>query len=126
MQMLNEPPKRYALFGLPGSGKSTFASRLGKILNIPVHHLDRHYFLANWEIRDREEFLQVQQAMVAGECWIIEGNSIASLQMRFAKADLVIYFRFPRLICLWRVLKRTFWHDKSLLDTPEGCSKNPS
>ncbi len=36
--------KKFSLIGLPGSGKSTFASKLGKILDIPVHHLDRHMF----------------------------------------------------------------------------------
>jgi len=42
--MKNTHPKKFALIGLPGSGKSTFASKLGKILGIPVHHLDRHMF----------------------------------------------------------------------------------
>lgn len=36
--------KKFAIIGLPGSGKSTFATKLGKILDIPVHHLDRHMF----------------------------------------------------------------------------------
>lgn len=40
--MKNHNPKKFALIGLPGSGKSTFASNLGKILEIPVHHLDQH------------------------------------------------------------------------------------
>lgn len=38
--------KKFAIIGLPGSGKSTFSVKLGKILNIPVHHLDRHIFEA--------------------------------------------------------------------------------
>jgi adenylate kinase family enzyme len=33
--MKKERPKRIAIIGLPGGGKSTFASKLGKILNIP-------------------------------------------------------------------------------------------
>jgi adenylate kinase family enzyme len=37
-------PKKIAVIGLPGSGKSTFSFKLGKILSIPVHHLDRHMF----------------------------------------------------------------------------------
>lgn len=124
--MKQEGPQRIALFGLPGSGKSTFADRLGKILNIPVHHLDRHFFVENWKERDRQEFLSIQQTMVDQECWIIEGNSIASLEMRFARADVVIYFHFTRFVCLWRVFKRLFIHDKTILDIPDGCSKNVS
>lgn len=122
--MKQDSQKRFSLFGLPGSGKSTFAHKLGKKLGIAVHHLDKHYFLAQWEIRNRDEFLAAQQEMVDGETWIIEGNSIATLEMRFARADVVIYFHLPRYLCLWRVFKRPFRHDKSILDIPEGCSKS--
>lgn len=108
---------------MPGSGKTTFADLLGKKLGIAVHHLDRHYFLANWEIRPREEFLKAQQEMVESEAWIIEGNSIATLEMRFSKADVVLYFNLPRYVCLWRVFKRPFHHNKSINDIPDGCSK---
>lgn len=123
MQRNRSVNKRIALFGLPGSGKSTFAAKLGKILNIPVHHLDKHYFEANWKARKREEFLATQQAMVNEEVWIIDGNSIATLE-RFAKAEEVIYFHFPRYFCLWRLLKRAFFPDQTLADSAEGCSKS--
>jgi adenylate kinase family enzyme len=119
-------PKRIAIFGLPGSGKSTFADKLAKILRITVHHLDKHYFVAGWQIRQREEFLQTLDTLVSESEWIIEGNSIATLETRFAKADVVIYFAFSRFLCLWRVLKRPFSHDKTILDIPEGCSKGIS
>lgn len=59
-----ESSKRFAIFGLPGSGKSTFADKLGKELNFPVHHLDRHYFVAKWKIRNRSEFIAAQRKMV--------------------------------------------------------------
>lgn len=36
LPMKNTYPKKFALIGLPGSGKSTFASKLGKILDIPM------------------------------------------------------------------------------------------
>ena len=34
---------RIMVFGRPESGKSTFATKLGAALGIPVHHLDRHF-----------------------------------------------------------------------------------
>jgi len=61
------PSKRFAIFGIPGSGKSTFANKLGRKLNIAVHHLDKHYFVAKWKTRDRNEFLVAQQAMLDKE-----------------------------------------------------------
>jgi adenylate kinase family enzyme len=33
------------VFGLPGSGKSTFATKLAQSLNLPIYHLDRHFYV---------------------------------------------------------------------------------
>jgi adenylate kinase family enzyme len=123
LRNLWKKPKRFALIGLPGSGKSTFAAKLGKLLDIPIHHLDRHMFVANGKKRDKQEFLSIQQAMLIEDAWVIEGCSISTLEMRFARADIVIYFHLPRLLCVWRVLKRRFKPDTTLCDTAEGCSQ---
>jgi adenylate kinase family enzyme len=115
--------KRIAIIGLPGSGKSTFAVHLGKQLNLPVYHLDKFMFVAGGKKRDKQEFLEIQQNMVAEDAWIIEGCSSSSFEMRFARADTILYLRLPRLLCLWRALKRKWKPDPSLCDTAEGCSK---
>jgi adenylate kinase family enzyme len=89
--------KKFALIGLPGSGKSTFASKLGKILKIPVHHLDKHMFEPDGKKKDKQEFIEIQKAMLNEEAWIVEGCSFSTFEMRFAKADILIYFHFSRL-----------------------------
>jgi len=105
--------KRFAIIGLPGSGKSTFADKLGKLLHIPAHHLDRHRFEPGGKKRDKKEFLSIQKALVDEESWIIEGCSFSTFEMRFARADILIYFHFPRYVCIWRLFKRLFNHEKA-------------
>lgn len=105
-------PKKFALIGLPGSGKSTFAANLGKILQIPVHHLDRHMFELDGKKKDKQEFIEIQQAMLNEEAWVVEGCSFSTFEMRFAKADVLIYFHFSRLICFLRLFKRVFNYKK--------------
>lgn len=100
--------KKYAVIGLPGSGKSTFATKLGRLLGIPVHHLDRHMFEPDGKKRDKQEFIKIQKAILDEEAWIIEGCSFSTFEMRFAKADVLIYFHFSRFICIWRLIKRIF------------------
>lgn len=112
------------ILGRPGSGKTTFASWLSKALNIPLHHLDKHYFIANWVERDREEFLNIQQDIVDSDSWIIDGNSIGSLEMRWSRADLVIYFNVPRSVCLIRLINRFLKPNKMIDDMAPGCHKN--
>jgi adenylate kinase family enzyme len=106
-------PKKFALIGLPGSGKSTFASKLGKILDIPVHHLDRHMFEPGGKKRDKQEFIEAQKAILDEIAWIVEGCSFSTFEMRFAKADVLIYFHFSRLVCFWRFIKRLFNYEQN-------------
>ena len=113
--------KRIMIFGRPGSGKSTFASWLSKILPLPLHHLDKHFYIENWVERDYNEFLQIQQDIVNSESWIVDGNSTRSLEMRWAKADLVLYFNFPKIICFFRILKRFLRPNTSFDDRASGC-----
>ena len=115
---------RIMIFGLPGAGKSTFALKLGQLLNIPVFHLDRYFFKEGWKERDYQEFLEIQKKLVNQEQWIIEGNATRSLEMRYARADVVIYFHYSRILCLWRLVKRAFFPGACMQDVPEGAAKN--
>lgn len=49
-----------------------------------------------------------QKAMLEETAWIVEGCSFSTFEMRFAKADVLIYFHFSRLVCFWRFFKRLF------------------
>ena len=64
--------------------------------------------------RDKQEFLLVKDALLKEEVWIIEGCSFSTLEMRFARADTLIYFHLPRWLCIWRVCKRLFTFEKRI------------
>ena len=98
--------KKIMIFGIPGSGKSTFSALLAVLLHIPLYHLDRYFYTQRWKERAYNEFLAIQESFVEKESWIIDGNATRSLEIRFKKADVVLYFRFNRLLCLWRIFKR--------------------
>ena len=115
--------KRIMLFGLPGSGKSTAALELSDRLQLSLHHLDKYFFIENWAKRDYDDFLRLLGEMVSQESWIIDGNCMRSLEMRFERADTAIYFCFPVLTCLWRVLKRRFQTRCPIDDRAEGCGE---
>ena len=112
------------VFGLPGSGKSNFCSRLAKLTGFPLHHLDKIYFNPGWVAKDREVFRKHLAELVAAPAWIIDGNCMRSIEVRYQKADIAIFFNFPLPLCLYRVTKRVFFQDKHLKDLPVGCSKS--
>ena len=113
---------RICIFGRPGSGKSTFAYKLHQKINVPLYHLDKYFYISNWTERDYGEFLKAQQEIVNTDQWIIDGNSLKSLEMRYARAQVCIYFNYSRLICLWRLFKRRFFtKNRAIQDRAEGC-----
>ena len=117
---------RIMIFGRPGSGKSTFALHLSKTTNLPLHHLDKYFFTKNWAERDTQEFLEIQQSIVDRDTWIIDGNSIKSLEMRYSRANLVLHFNYSRWICYFRVFKRMFHKNPEIDDRAKDCPEKIS
>lgn len=112
---------RIIIFGRQGSGKSTFAHKLAQKTGLPLHHLDKYYYTHNWIPRNFQEFCTIQQEMVSKDTWIIEGNCFKSLEIRYPRAELVLYFNYSRLTCLARIIKRRFTKDAMIQDRAPGC-----
>ncbi|MEO0012222.1 MAG: hypothetical protein RLZZ535_611 [Cyanobacteriota bacterium] len=98
--------QKVAIIGSCGAGKSTLAMNLGKKLNLPVIHLDAYYWQSGWQETDASQWLEIQQELIKGNSWIIDGNYGNTMGIRLAAADTVIWLDFNRYLCLWRVCKR--------------------
>jgi adenylate kinase family enzyme len=95
--------KKIMVFGRPGSGKTHFAERLGEILKIPVFHLDKYFYLANWQEKPEQDFLKDLYEILKEDAWILDGNCMHSLPLRLKHADTIIYFKMNRILCLYRI-----------------------
>ncbi|KGP92141.1 ATPase AAA [Pontibacillus chungwhensis BH030062] len=116
--------KRVMVVGCPGAGKSTFSKHLGSVLNEEVYHLDQLFWLPGWVMREREEFISMQQEVMNQESWVIDGNFGATLPVRLEKADTVIWLDPPREVCLYRILKRyALNRNRTRPDMGEGCEE---
>jgi adenylate kinase family enzyme len=114
------------IFGRPGSGKSTFAVALHQTTAIPLHHLDFYFYVDNWVERNYEEFLIIQQSFIDQQQWIIDGNATKSLEMRYKRATLCLYFNRPRWLCYWRIIKRIFFKNPAIKDRALNCKETIS
>ena len=114
--------QRVAIIGSCGAGKSTLAQSLGNKLKLPVVHLDAHYWQPGWQETDREQWQEIQQKLVKGDRWIIDGNYGNTFDIRASAADTIIWLDFNRYLCLWRVFKRSFQHfGRVRPDMAAGC-----
>lgn len=114
--------RRILLIGCPGAGKSTLAAALGQTLQLNVIHLDRLFWLPGWKESAPADFDEKLEEALAQPEWIIDGNYIRTLPIRLTKADMVVWFDFPRLLCLRRALwRRIRFHGRTRPDLTPGC-----
>ncbi|MGL5836297.1 MAG: DNA topology modulation protein [Waterburya sp.] len=114
--------QKVAIIGSCGAGKSTLAVNLGKELDLPVIHLDAYYWQSGWQGIDAQEWRQIQQKLIKGNSWIIDGNYGNTLDIRLAAADTVIWLDFNRYLCLGRVFQRYLkYFGKTRPDMAANC-----
>lgn len=114
--------QRIAIIGCCGAGKSTLAKQLGSKLSLPVIHLDAYYWQPGWVETSTEDWIAKQNFLVKKECWIIDGNNLQTMDIRLSAADTIIFLDFPRILCLWRILRRYLKYKGFVRpDMADGC-----
>ncbi len=114
--------KKILVIGPGGAGKSTVASQLGEKLGLEVIHLDQLYWLPGWVVPSDSDWKQTVETVVRRDSWIIDGNYSGTLPLRLEVCDTVVFLDFPRLTCVWRVLRRAARYlGKTRPDMAEGC-----
>lgn len=115
--------KRILVIGCPGGGKSMLARALSEALDLPYISMDRDfYWLPGWKKRDRSDIDRLIAGAVAQERWIMDGTGLGSFHLRLPRADLVIWLRLPRMVCLLGAISRALRYlGRNRPEMPEGC-----
>ncbi|VAW59469.1 DNA topology modulation protein [hydrothermal vent metagenome] len=110
--------KKIAVFGKPGSGKSTLSKNLASATGIKLHALDSIVYKKNGEPVDRKTYNEKHENILTSDTWIIDGfGPIESFNKRLDVADTLIYINLPYVISYWLVTKRLL---KGFVVKPEG------
>lgn len=110
--------------GSSGAGKTTLSLELSRILDLPIIHLDAEYWQPGWTKPPSELWFERQRELLKAERWIVDGNYGATMDLRFAAADTIVFLDFPRLLCIWRILKRVLeYRPNTRPDMAEGCDE---
>jgi adenylate kinase family enzyme len=99
--------RRVLIVGSPGAGKSTLGKELSKRLQLPLIHLDAHYWSPGWVATEPTAWRERIEQLTAAPAWVMDGNYSGTFDIRMARADTLIWLDNPRIPCLWRVLGRT-------------------
>lgn len=110
------------LVGSGGVGKSTLARRLGRILDLPVVHLDREYWQPGWTPPDGQAWQARGRELAAADEWILDGNYSGSARARIERANLIVLLDLPRRIALTGAIRRRLrWRKTSRPDMAPDC-----
>ena len=99
---------RILVIGSGGSGKSTLARRIAERTGLPLIHLDRLYWKPGWVEPPKDEWKATVAGLIAEERWVMDGNYGGTMAERVAAADTIVVLALPRVVCLWRVVRRRF------------------
>ena len=98
--------KKVIVIGCPGSGKSTVSRALHNKTGIPLYHLDMMYWNADKTTVEKSVFLERLSAVLEKDEWIIDGNYGATMELRMAASDTVIFLDYPLNDCLNGIKER--------------------
>ena len=114
--------KRVVVIGTSGSGKTTFASALARLLNVPHIELDQLHWNANWQETPRDQFIEKVNAATAAPTWVVDGNYTTKVSsIVWQRADTIVWLEYPFRVVITRLLVRTF---KRLVLGEECCNGN--
>jgi shikimate kinase len=98
--------QKVAVFGLPGTGKTTLAAEVASRLGVPHHDLDRVLF-GDGAALPLPEFRAQTAALTAGPGgWVVDGNYSKLADVTWHRADVVVWLDYPLPLIVWRVTRR--------------------
>ena len=110
------------ILGCCGAGKSTFSRKLHAKIGLPLVHLDQHFWNPNWVESKPDEWAAKVSELVKPEQWIMDGNYGGTLEIRYERADTIIFLKYGTFRCLSRVIKRIEKYKGQVRpDMPAGC-----
>ncbi|MEU2611504.1 AAA family ATPase [Micromonospora sp. NPDC007271] len=114
--------RRILIVGSSGAGKSTLAREVARRLDLPLIHLDRHFWRPGWIAATDADFRAEVARLAARSAWVMDGNYRSTLDLRLPRADLLVLCDPPWPLCLARVLRRRWaYRATPRPDLPDGC-----
>jgi adenylate kinase family enzyme len=124
IQGANSVGRRVVVTGLAGAGKSTFSRALSARTGLPVIVLDFHFWLPGWAEPTEAAWREKQNALLAGDGWIADGNYTATLDLRLERADTVVFLDTPWWMCARRAFVRGLRSRSVDFELPYGCDQS--
>lgn len=98
--------QRINVIGTSGSGKSTFSRKLAQELRCPYLEMDEIFWKPNWQEPSDEEFFENLIEKLSGECWVLDGNYNRTSEIKWSRADTIIWVDYSFQRTVFQAVKR--------------------
>ena len=98
---------RVVVVGCTGSGKTTVARTLARMLDASHVELDSLNWEPNWTAAATDVFRQRTRDALTGDAWVVDGNYSALRDLIWPRASLLVWLNLPYRVVSWRLLWRT-------------------
>ncbi|MHA1355790.1 MAG: hypothetical protein ACTSR1_11520 [Candidatus Heimdallarchaeota archaeon] len=99
--------KRVSIYGSTGSGKTTLAKKLSKILDSNTIHLDDIFWGPNWEKPTRDSFEKFVRKELTADKWVSDGNYSRVRNYVLDRATFAVILVLPLPLIIWRLIARS-------------------
>lgn len=104
---MNQAPLRILVYGVTGSGKTTFARAVAERLDLHLILADDLAWGPDWQQHPKEVQLERIDAATARDRWILDSMYGFWMPVVQPRVDLVLGLDYPRWLSLSRLLRRT-------------------
>ncbi|MCZ2402172.1 adenylate kinase [Paenarthrobacter sp. Z7-10] len=114
--------RRILIYGVTGSGKSTFARQLGAVTKLPCHLVDDEIgWLPGWKSRPMADQQALASAIAAGDEWILDSAYAQWRSAVMPRVELLIALDYPRWLSFARLTRRSL---RRVYRCEEVCNGN--
>jgi len=100
-------PERINVIGTSGSGKTTFARELARLLGLPCYEMDALFWKPGWSESSDEELFRKVEAVTSGPRWVLDGNYTRTRAISWRRVQLVVWLDPSFMSTLCSVTART-------------------
>jgi adenylate kinase family enzyme len=98
---------RFVIVGCTGSGKTTLARELARLIGAPHIELDALNWSPGWTAAPTDVFRAKVAEAVSAERWVVEGNYQAVRDLVWPRAECIVWLNYSLQLVLGRLLRRT-------------------